>query len=261
MATAEYRLWNSRGRPYSVALPIAQFVSQARAAGVTVLGVIGNEAHLTADFPEDHTPFTRTAWPNALVGYIVTACDLADGPWSDRILAACKSGDLPQVKYLNFRGQHFNVKNGWKPTRSSDKHLHISVRTDRLKTPLAFNAFTSAPPAPAPTRKGDTVGFLARTAADPTVYFGDGFRSHTIATMAQAADYESAGAVWKTYPDTASMFAVIGPPAAAQLDRIEAALKTPAAVSLTSDQLVYLGGYVVRGILEAVRSLITGATK
>jgi hypothetical protein len=264
VATAEYRLWNSRGRPYSVALPIRQFVDLARAAGVAILGVIGNESHLQASTPEDHTPFSRTAWPNVLIGYIVTACDIADGPWSDRILAMAKAGQLPQVKYLNFRGNHYNVKRGWKRESSSDRHLHISVRTDHLNTALGVNPFTSAPLPPAQTRKGARPMILGMSAeTGQTVYLGDGWKSKPLTSMDQANNWQSAGAVWKTYPSAAALFADIGTlQNGSALDRIEAALKAPAAVTLTPEQLSYfatsVASAVIKGLLDAFGALIRG---
>lgn len=260
MATAEYRLWNSRGRPYSVALPIRQFVDLARAAGVPILGVIGNEAHLTADFPEDHTPFTRTAWPNVLPGYVVTACDIADGPWSDRILALAKSGALPQVKYLNFRGSQYSVKTGWTRKANSDKHLHISVRTDHLSTPLAVNPFSASPlpQPPAQTRKGARPMILGMSAeTGQTVYLGDGWKCKPLTSMDQANNWQSAGAVWKTYPSAVAMFSDIGTlQNASALDRIEAALKAPVtAVSLSPEQLSYFATSVASAVINGLADM------
>lgn len=265
MATSEYNAWNAKGRPYTVALPIKQFVDQARAAGIGILGVIGNESHLKANTPEDHTPFSHTAWPRALPGYVVTACDIADGPWSDRILATAKDGRLPQVKYLNFRGHHYNVKRGWQQESSGDQHLHISVRTDHLNTPLAVNPFVAQA---APAKKGDAVAILGRTQADATVYLGDGFKCRPVTSMDQANRYAAAGAIWWTvYPDKETMFAEIGrPEAAGALDRIEAALKEPVTnIGLTPEQLSYfatsVASAVINGLLSALGDLLHGAAK
>ncbi len=269
MATAEYRYWNSRGRPWSTALPIRQFVDLARAHGVAILGTIGNEAHLTDDFPEDHTPFSRTAWPNVLPGYIVTACDLADGPWSDRILAAAKAGLLPQVKYLNFRGWQYNVKSGWERKRNPDQHLHISIRTDQLNTPLGLNPFTAAPlpQAPATTRKVARPMILGQAPdTGATVYLGDGWKCKALTSMRQYNAWAAAGAVPKSYDNSAEMFADIGHPSASgALDRIEASLRAPAPVSLTPEQLgtlaIGVAERVVSGLFDVLRGVLSGAGK
>lgn len=262
MATAEYRLWNSRGRPYSVALPVRQTVDLARAAGVGVLGVIGNEDHLKADFPEDHTPFTRTAWPNVIVGYVVTACDLADGPWSDRILAMARAGQLPWLKYMNFRGSHYNVKRGWKKESSSDYHLHLSVRSDHLNTAVNVNPFSAAPP-PTQGRKARPMILGKAPDTGETVFLGDGWKCKALTSMKQYNAWADAGAVAKSYASSAEMFADIGrPEASSALDRIETALKAPANVTLTPEQAAYfaadVAGRVINGLLDALGALIRG---
>ncbi len=132
MATQAYYDWVRAGRPFTVCTPVANLVSLARRHGVSVLGTIGNDDHLTSNNPQDHTPFSVTAWPIPLPGYVVTACDLADGPHVDRLIADARSGRAPWIKYINARGKQWNVKNGWSPVPNSDQHCHVSARTDRL---------------------------------------------------------------------------------------------------------------------------------
>lgn len=144
MATSAYRTWVARGRPYRLATPIAEIKALARTAGVAWLGDLGSDdkRHLQADTPEDHTPFSATAWPAPLPGYVVTAIDLADGPHSDRLLAAARSGRAPWVKYLNFRRRNYSVKRDWEPIPSSDAHLHMSIRSDWCDRSIGtFNPF------------------------------------------------------------------------------------------------------------------------
>jgi hypothetical protein len=146
MATAAYYAWVKAGRKWSAAQPIADVVAYAKTAGVGWLGTLGSDdtRHLQADRPQDHTPFSVTAWPLPLPGYIVTACDLARGPWCERFLAECRAGIHPWVKYINFGGHHYNVKTGWREEYSSDQHFHVSCRTDYLNAralnPFVFNA-------------------------------------------------------------------------------------------------------------------------
>lgn len=134
MATAEYTKWVNAGRPYAVATCIQDFVGYAKAAGVPWLGTLGSDdsRHLQASNPQDHTPFSRTAWPVPLPGYVVTACDLGRGKWCDKFLAECKAGLHPWVKYINFGGHHYDVRKNWMQEYSSDEHFHVSARTDRL---------------------------------------------------------------------------------------------------------------------------------
>src|SRR5258706_8643548 len=134
MATAAYYTWVNAGRPYTVAQPIQDLVAFARAAGVTWLGTLGSDdtRHLQAAVPQDHTPFPVNPWPIPLPGYVVCAADFAKGPWADRLLEDAKAGRVPWVKYLNFGLHHYDVRNGWVPTSSSDEHFHVSCRSDYL---------------------------------------------------------------------------------------------------------------------------------
>lgn len=143
MATQAYWNWVNLGRQYELAKPVAILYEMARAAGVRRHGSLGSddEAHLQSDFPEDHTPFSYTAWPKPLPGYVVCAVDIANGPWMQRLLDDAKSGRAPWVKYLNFGGRHYNVTNGWAPVPSGDEHGHISCRTDYLTYTNVKNPF------------------------------------------------------------------------------------------------------------------------
>lgn len=136
MATQAYVTWNNRGRPWELAYVIEQLVNRGRAVGVTVLGTIGNDAHLMSNNPQDHAPFSFTAWPVALPGYVVTAADLKEGLFADTFLAETKQGLHQWVKYINLRGRHYDFRSGnWANpvvTSSGDIHLHVSARTDRL---------------------------------------------------------------------------------------------------------------------------------
>lgn len=134
MATQAYYDWRAAGSPYGVATPIDELVRWARARGISILGVIGNAAHLQTNNPQDHTPFSRTAWPIPLPDYIVTACDLKEGAWADKFIDECRRGHHPWVKYVNHKYKQYNFKSG-RPgtiTQSSDYHCHVSCRTDFL---------------------------------------------------------------------------------------------------------------------------------
>lgn len=132
MATQAYRDWVKAGRPWKKATPIDELETLARRHGVQVLGTIGNEAHLTADKPEDHTPFSQDGWPTRPVpDHYVTAIDLSNvHNLGSRLLSDARGGRIPWVKYLNFNGQHYDVREGWQPRHSDDQHVHISIRSD-----------------------------------------------------------------------------------------------------------------------------------
>jgi hypothetical protein len=161
MVTQAYWDWDRAGRPWRLSRPIKELYAQAGAAGVGRLGTIGSDdaSHLKNDFPQDHTPFSATAWPDPLPGYVVCACDLADGPWSDRLLADARAGRLPWLKYLNFRGMQFSRKTGWEQRSNSDRHLHVSGMSNYTNAGLnGYNPFTGQPvsnPAPVPAKMGD----------------------------------------------------------------------------------------------------------
>lgn len=166
MSTDAYRKWVEKGRPWRKARPIADVEKWARANGVRVLGTIGDNSHLTSNKPQDHTPFSFTAWPDKLPGYIVTAIDLEDtAGLAPAILTAARAGNLPWLKYANLGGQHYTHKDGFKDgTDSSDEHIHLSQRTDHLDTELDADWINAKPPKPSKPDAG-------RPAPGPDVAF------------------------------------------------------------------------------------------
>lgn len=138
MATSAYHTWVQAGRPWTLARPIAQLKTWAQANGIRVLGTIGNEAHLQADFPEDHTPYSFTAWPRQLPGYWVTAIDLDNANnLGGRILMRAQEGQLPWLKYMNSAGRNYAYADGFRSGRpNADQHVHLSVFSDELETDI-----------------------------------------------------------------------------------------------------------------------------
>lgn len=138
MATPEYRAWVAAGRSWSLAKPIAQLRTWAFDNDIPVLGTIGNEAHLQAGFPEDHTPYSYTAWPVPLPGYWVCAIDLADRDGLGfAILAAARRGELPWLKYMNHAGRNYSFADKFRSgAPNSDQHIHLSVFSDDLRTDI-----------------------------------------------------------------------------------------------------------------------------
>lgn len=157
MSTAAYKRWVERGRPWRKARPIADIEAWADRNGVPVLGTIGNNAHLTSNRPQDHTPFSTTEWPDPISGDWVTAIDLEDvADLEDALLAGARAGTMPWLKYMNVHGRHYRCDDGFKESApSADKeHIHLSIRSDHLHTELADDWITVKPSKPKPPAEG-----------------------------------------------------------------------------------------------------------
>jgi hypothetical protein len=176
MATQAYRTWVAAGRPFSRPVWLTEIKALARAHGVPFLGDLGNEEHLQAANPLDHTPFSTTEWPIPINGYWINAIDLGDGPWSDRLLAECRAGRARWVKYLLFRGRSYSRRNNWVAGTSSDHHLHISGMSDHLHDSIGgYNPFV-VPVPPAPVIEGDDMVLVHRTNPVEFAYVGETIR-------------------------------------------------------------------------------------
>ena len=156
MSTQAYKDWVERGRPWRKARPVADVEKWARANGIRVIGTIGNTAHLTSNRPQDHTPFSSTAWPDPLPGDIVCAIDLADAAGvAEAILAGAREGNMPWLKYANLNGRNYHCRDGFeKSTDSDDEHIHLSIRTDHLDTALAADWINVKPAKPSRPAEG-----------------------------------------------------------------------------------------------------------
>jgi hypothetical protein len=181
VASSRYWKWLDAGKPYRLARPIEELKRRARAAGVRWLGDLGNDAHLQAEPPEDHTPFSATARPVPLPGYVVTAIDFADGPHFDRMVADARAGRIPWLKYINGRGVQYSSRDGFKTARrSSDRHTHVSIHSDWCdRSTGTYDPFRPAAPA-GPTEGGIKPMFMIQKSGDPTVYVSDGFQHRGI---------------------------------------------------------------------------------
>lgn len=148
MASAAYWRWIAAGKPLSPSTPVREFVlaMQAafpRAAAINLINWYTNDAHLTAEPPEDHTPFSETDWPDVLESppdWLVFATDIMHRPdlgldcgalflyW----ITEARDGRMPFLKYLNWQALRYDVRNGWRPvpTTGHFDHIHLSFRTD-----------------------------------------------------------------------------------------------------------------------------------
>jgi hypothetical protein len=176
VASSAYWKWLDAGKPYRLARPIEELKRRARAAGVRWLGDLGNDAHLQAVPPEDHTPFSATARPVPLPGYVVTAIDFADGGHFDRMVADARAGRIPWLKYINGRGVQYSSRDGFKTARrSSDHHTHVSIHSDWCDRSIGqYDPFRAT--APGPIEGGIKPMFMVQKFGDPTVFVSDGFQ-------------------------------------------------------------------------------------
>lgn len=142
MATQAYYDWIAAGKPWRKAIPVAEYQAAFVKAGwpVTSLGTIGDSAHLTADRPQDHTPFSVTGWPGGNPYPFVLALDASHGGVRESALDSivaywvtqARAGKTPWVKYIVYKGQRWDVRNDWAPVAASGHHDHVhkSFRTD-----------------------------------------------------------------------------------------------------------------------------------
>lgn len=142
MATAAYRDWVRAGRPWENCVPVREFVAALQAAGWTggALGTIGDEAHLQAETPQDHTPFSMTGWPGEHPYPQILALDVMHSPNSGRDVAPladywryeARHGRMPWLKYMTWRARRYDVRNNWDPVAAQGHwdHAHLSFRTD-----------------------------------------------------------------------------------------------------------------------------------
>lgn len=158
MATQAYYGWISAGQPAYSAAPIVDLAHTLHGYGYNVgrLDVpgLGDIAHLTADFPEDHTPYSYTGWPVPNPYPWVHAIDvmepvpaglpslvrLARQLYDDRQAGVAGVGWL---KYMNRSlADGRTVNDSWTPSHtqepSSDTgHIHLSARTDYTHSTVA----------------------------------------------------------------------------------------------------------------------------
>lgn len=142
MTTQAYVNWVADGRPFKLATPITEYRDAFKAAGwpITSLGTLGDTAHLQADHPQDHCPFSATGWPMANEYPYVCAFDAGHFPGTAHDMAPvvahwltdARAGKTPWVKYIVWQGHIYDSRAGWSPQPASDHydHAHMSIRTD-----------------------------------------------------------------------------------------------------------------------------------
>lgn len=150
--------WVMAGRPYVDARPVAKIAETLRRHGYTVW-TRGDESHMQALTPEDHTPFSVTGWPEPSPRWYGHALDVADPAQTGRPdlpsladlgaqLFKDKLADVPGarcVKYMNWEPYGASgpcYHDEWEPTHrrtpSTDRgHLHLSIRSDMTSSRLS----------------------------------------------------------------------------------------------------------------------------
>jgi hypothetical protein len=146
-----YDNWVADGKPWRNARPIAEIAAKLKAArpaaaSAGCFGTIGDLAHLLAEPPQDHTPYSQTGWPLPNPYPRITATDITHRPdlgvdcneihkhW----LASANAGQMPWIKYWIWQGRRYDVRNNFNPVSASGHydHLHGSQRTDHIETSI-----------------------------------------------------------------------------------------------------------------------------
>lgn len=161
MTSWQHQQWIDSGGRWWLATPVAEI---QHALQVTFdppadsIGTIGDDSHLDAEPPEDHTPYSETGWPVPTPHGPVTAIDY-EGPewqsWAQFLIRERDAGRLPFIKYVNYNNVHYS----WEPTAarrpSTDwaGHVHVSIRSDWCDrstglTPAQLTGGTTPPPPP-----------------------------------------------------------------------------------------------------------------
>lgn len=199
MVSALLERWERSGSHWEPARPISEIEAWAHRNGIPVLGTIGDFSHLNADPAEDHTPYSETAWPLPLPGYIVCAIDLAEvRNLGAAILRGARAGKYPWLKYINVGQRHYHCRDGFQASvYNSDTHNHLSIRTDYIDASIGdfdplgddmnFNdrAILSAMANLSPTMVLDTGG--AQDGSGPKQAFPVAFSAAIIALKAATA--------------------------------------------------------------------------
>ena len=150
MAITTRAAWETDGSPWRAAQPVADLRRTLAGYGMTVY-VLGNDSHLNARPPEDHTPFSHTPWPGSQPYPYVLACDIMPHTsinWIElghQIIADWRAGvhGTGWIKYVNWtdrdgRCWHTARQPNFTQTTSTDRgHIHISGRTDFVASAIA----------------------------------------------------------------------------------------------------------------------------
>jgi hypothetical protein len=145
--TAAYRNWMARGKPFTLAYPVADLMATLRRHGYTVYAY-PDLSHLLANVPEDHDPFSATGWPGTSPFGWGMAIDIMPPARALGLPTLAQLGQQMLADKLNgVAGMSWLKYQNWEPgdgrclhesfqpnhvTRpSTDRgHIHASARTD-----------------------------------------------------------------------------------------------------------------------------------
>lgn len=173
MTSRQHQAWINEGGVWHPAVPILeleQAIYQMLGAPAGSVQVIGNDLHLDAEPPEDHTPYSETGWPVTTPHLIVTALDYAGPGWEalfDHLINERMAGRFLWIKYINFKGLHHRWEPNYQGSTSTDDkgHGHLSIASNWCfistgLTPAQLVGAAGDPtptPTPAPTTVKDTI--------------------------------------------------------------------------------------------------------
>lgn len=178
MTVTNYQQWRADGSPWKPAVCVDSLAEMFRGYGHTVY-IIGNDDHLKASTPEDHTPYSHTPWPGSQPYPYVDALDvMPDGRLNlakvGAQIVADKNAGKPGtecIKYINWTDSSGNCyHDSWMPNHarrdSSDRgHIHISTRTDYVLKPTSYD--------PNKTDPGRTLTYMELQVKVPVLKQGD----------------------------------------------------------------------------------------
>lgn len=145
MASDAYYAWVKDGSPYRDTVWLQDQRKIWQGCGFT-FWTKGDEDHLRAEVPQDHTPFSKTGWPVPSAYGVGHAFDVPNPPSSlpplwqvaEQIIKD-KNAKVPGtewIKYLNYTDKngdcwHISWQPNYAKTKSDDRnHLHVSGRSD-----------------------------------------------------------------------------------------------------------------------------------
>lgn len=158
MASQAYRDWLNAGKPYALIDPAEALRAAIAGHGITVWHY-PNLSHLTAEPPEDHTPFSATGWPGSNARWKARGLDIMpreDARGNVTPAARKENADIARqlirdrdaghpgvmwIKFLNWTDEKGTCRQErWmdlqrplaRTTRSSSDagHIHVSGRSD-----------------------------------------------------------------------------------------------------------------------------------
>lgn len=138
MTSAQHAAWIKGGKKWSAAQPVREFVDVLRRYDPNAeIGILGNNAHLDAQPPEDHTPYSVDG-PAGVVkafDYSGKNMDTLALHW----INDARRGNIKLIKYINFNNLQWHHRDGFQvPHPNADNgHVHVSFLPTAVYTSIA----------------------------------------------------------------------------------------------------------------------------